>query len=370
MADSFEQVRELSEASLRALIDRGRPEERVWAIWALALRSDQLIGELALETDPNPGVRRTLAVMFAGHGELELLLALARRDPAAEVRATAMALVVRFAVASPAQPGGAALPNGSAELKAGKVAPELIAEAIATDGADTKIAVLAQVFEGSPSWLIGIAIALLEDQEPEVRFEAFEALARANEPSHALAWLEQLSDNELRLVLMKWSSGARGTRTADRVYACAQELVNASRRTRRLFIEAVLAPSWAALAPVIGDDPTMLSAFAKRGRELLRQVPDAVLVAASLAGARRNTGDEFLFELRVRFQRIERPDDQLAPLLPDYVEMLERRAQLLDNELALAAQRNELDEYALQELEGHRDELVYMARYAARLLVH
>lgn len=360
MADSFEQVRELTEASLRTMIDRGRPEERVWAIWALALRSSQVVGELALETDPDPGVRRTLAVMFAGHGELELLLALARRDPASEVRATAIQLVVRFALD-------------------GKVAPELIADAIATDGANVKIAVLSQVFEGVPSWLLGIAIALLEDQEPDVRYEAFEALVRANEPAHALAWIEQLSDNELRLALMKWSSAARGERSADRLHACAVQLVHASRRTRRLFIEAALAPSWAALAPVIGDDPTMLMAFARRGRELLRHVPSAVLVAATLAYARRHTGLDpavgaWMVELRVRFQRFsdggDSPDEQLAPLLPDYVEMLERRAQLLDNELILSAEREELDEYERDELERHRDELIYTARYAARLLVH
>ncbi len=328
----------------------------MWAIWALALRSDQLVGELAQDADPSPGVRRALAVVFAGHGELELLLALARRDPAPEVRATAMQLVVRFALD-------------------GKVASELVAEAIATDGNEVKTAVLAQVSEGAPPWLLGIAIALLEDGETEVRFEAFEALVRANEPGHALAWLEQLPDNELRLVLMKWSSAPRGERSSDRVHACATELVHASRRTRRLFMEAVLSPSWAALAPVIGDDPALLAAFARRGRELLKQVPDATLVAASLALGRRHghrdpSVDSWMAELRVRFERMPSPTAELSPLLPDYVEMCERRAAYLDSELALSIERGELDDYELDELERHRDELLYTARYAARLLVH
>ena len=48
--------------------------------------------------EPDAGVRRNLAVVLAGHGQLDLLVALAKRDPAPEVRAAAMQLVARFAI--------------------------------------------------------------------------------------------------------------------------------------------------------------------------------------------------------------------------------------------------------------------------------
>jgi hypothetical protein len=95
--DSFDDVRGLGEPELRELLDSGRPEERIWAIWALAMRSDAgTISELAHRMEPNAGVRRNLAVVLAGHGELELLVALAHRDPAPEVRAASMQLVTRL----------------------------------------------------------------------------------------------------------------------------------------------------------------------------------------------------------------------------------------------------------------------------------
>src|SRR5258706_5245891 len=98
MIEKFEDVRELGEPELRELLEHGRPEERVWAIWALALRSSDHVATLARREEPDAGVRRNLAVLLAGHGELDLLVALARRDPAPEVRAAAMQLVARLAL--------------------------------------------------------------------------------------------------------------------------------------------------------------------------------------------------------------------------------------------------------------------------------
>jgi hypothetical protein len=85
-------------AALRALLTEGRPEQRVWATWALALRHQgvpEMIQRTAVE--PDPGVRRTLAVILASHSETDLLVALARHDPALLVRASAMQLVTRLA---------------------------------------------------------------------------------------------------------------------------------------------------------------------------------------------------------------------------------------------------------------------------------
>jgi hypothetical protein len=40
--EAFEQAAKLDTAALRLLLASSRPEQRVWAIWALALRTGQL----------------------------------------------------------------------------------------------------------------------------------------------------------------------------------------------------------------------------------------------------------------------------------------------------------------------------------------
>src|SRR5690349_2327802 len=80
--ESFEEVTQLDAGALRALFRRGRPEQRIWAIWALALKTGGLVGVADPGAgDPDAGVRRTMAIMLAGHGEHEMLIELARRDP-------------------------------------------------------------------------------------------------------------------------------------------------------------------------------------------------------------------------------------------------------------------------------------------------
>src|SRR6185503_4503906 len=156
--DSFDAVRELGDVELHALLDAGRPEQRVWAIWALALRSAD-VGELGARVEPDAGVRRNLAVVLAGHGQLDLLVALAKRDPAPEVRAAAMQLVSRFAID-------------------GKLPSALVTERVTGDGSEVRIAVLGTIFGGAPAWLVELAQKLLEDVDSDVRYEAFEALLR------------------------------------------------------------------------------------------------------------------------------------------------------------------------------------------------
>ena len=169
MAGSFEDVRELGDSELRALLDRGRPEERVWAIWALALRSGGSdVGELAARAEPDAGVRRNLAIVLAGHGHLELLVALAHKDPAPEVRGAAMALVARLAMD-------------------GKLPPTLVEERAATDAPEVRTAILGTIFGSAPGWLADIAERMLDDRDPNIRYEAFEALVRAGRVDVALS---------------------------------------------------------------------------------------------------------------------------------------------------------------------------------------
>src|SRR5258706_6984832 len=222
MIEKFEDVRELGEAELRELLEHGRPEERVWAIWALALRSSDHVAALVRREEPDAGVRRNLAVLLAGHGELDLLVALARRDPAAEVRAAAMQIVARMALDD-------------------KLPSALVIERTTSDSQEVRIAVLGVVFAGAPRWLLDLAIGLLEDRDADVRYEAFEALVRAGEPAHALAWLEETPEADARIVLMRWTARTPGgnERPAERMRACAEVLASASRRLRRLLVESV-----------------------------------------------------------------------------------------------------------------------------------
>ncbi len=117
--ESFEDAATLETPALRSLLASPRPEQRVWAIWALALREagdlPELVRHVAIE--PNPGVRRTLAVIFAGHGEIERLVALARHDSEPVVRETATELVLRLAAGGAIDP--AILDDGEAGDHAG-----------------------------------------------------------------------------------------------------------------------------------------------------------------------------------------------------------------------------------------------------------
>ncbi|MBA2541599.1 MAG: hypothetical protein H0V17_18290, partial [Deltaproteobacteria bacterium] len=71
--ESFEDAAALDREQLQIVLDAGRPEQRVWAIWALALRSGGQVGAMAGRS-PDAGVRRTLAVVLAGHGETRALI--------------------------------------------------------------------------------------------------------------------------------------------------------------------------------------------------------------------------------------------------------------------------------------------------------
>lgn len=155
----FEDTRDLSTDALHALLVEGDARERVLAIWALALRLptamtmvDQLRGE------PDPGVRRALAVVLAGNGELDLLVALCRHDPSVHVRASAVQMVVRFAVADRV--------------------PWSIVSGRLTDAPEVRAAVLSQLDASAPVEVRAAAVACLRDDDEMVRREAFETCAK------------------------------------------------------------------------------------------------------------------------------------------------------------------------------------------------
>jgi len=336
--DNFDDVGRLSDDELRTLLEEGRPEQRVWAIWALALRSADA-GELGRRDEPDAGVRRNLAVVLAGHGQLELLVALARRDPAPEVRAAATQLIARFAID-------------------GKLSPSLVVER-AADAAPVRMAVLGTAFAGAPSWLAEIAVQLLEDGDPDVRYEAFEALVRIGDHGRALMWLEEAPESEARLVLMRWT--ARG-----RVHACAELLARASRRLRRLLIESVRVADWQSLEPAIGDEVTLVRALARRDPNVFEQMPTAALIRATL----RAPDDAWLAMVRDRLAHLDIPDPQLDIVLHDLRELCVRQIGEADTALHELRRNGRNVEFEIAALEDRRIVLENTLEHASRLLVH
>jgi hypothetical protein len=339
--ESFEDVRGLGENELRALLESGRPEQRVWALWALALRSVD-VAELGARVEPDAGVRRNLAVVLAGHGQIELLLALAKRDPAAEVRAAAMQLVTRLAVD-------------------GKLAHSVVIERVIGDGAEVRIAVLGCAFADAPPWLVEISEKLLEDADGDVRYEAFEALVRVGANDRALMWLEEAPEAEARLALMRWS--ARG-----RVRTCAELLARASRRMRRLLVESVRIATWQDLAPAIGDETPLIRAVARRNPNIFDEMPLSALMRATL----REPNAAWLAMVRDRLAKLETPDDpEVAAMLHDFRELCSERIVAITKAITeLRQQKDEDMEHEVAILEDQRVVLESALDHASRMLVH
>jgi hypothetical protein len=99
LLSGFYQALEQSTVQLRELTVRGDAIERVWAIWALALREGRGAHPAlltALESEPNPGTRSLCVTVLAGFRDLATLRTIAARDPAAIVRETACQALTRI----------------------------------------------------------------------------------------------------------------------------------------------------------------------------------------------------------------------------------------------------------------------------------
>ncbi|HTL38672.1 MAG TPA: hypothetical protein VL326_36325 [Kofleriaceae bacterium] len=341
--DSFDEVRTLADAELQTLLESGRPEQRVWALWALALRSTHVndIAEIGTRREPDAGVRRNLAVVLAGHGQVDLLVGLAKRDPAPEVRAAAMQLVSRLAID-------------------GKISPLLVSERVATDATEVRVAVLGTAFENAPPWLVDIAERLLDDRDGEVRYEAFEAMIRVGRQLQAMMWLEEAPEAEARLSLMRWA--ARG-----RTRECALLLQGASRRLRRLLVESVRMASWRDLEPAIGDDITLVRAVARRNPNVFDEMPLAALMRATL----REPTPAWIALIRDRFALLDHPPDEVAELLHDFRELLTKQIAECDAALQrMRAQRDDDLERGIDYLQEQRAVLEITYDHATRMVVH
>jgi hypothetical protein len=154
----IEDTEGLSKEQLHEALALGDARDRVLAIWALALRSAPLSFGNQLRHEPDPGVRRALAVVLASHGEIDLLVAICRHDPSVFVRASTVQILVRFAAAD-------------------RVPWSLVVERLA-DEADVRASVFSQLDEKAPVELRNAVESALRDRSDVVRREAFETCAR------------------------------------------------------------------------------------------------------------------------------------------------------------------------------------------------
>src|SRR4051812_4899565 len=152
----------LGDDALLALLADGTVPERVWAGWRIALRRGAAMPEIVAHVrgEPSAGVRRALLPVLVGYGELDVLVALARHDPAAAVRAAAMQLATRIA-------GQGAIP------------PAVVVEAFDADAA-VRVAILTAITAGAPEPMRALIARGLADPARSIdeRLEAFEAALR------------------------------------------------------------------------------------------------------------------------------------------------------------------------------------------------
>ena len=154
-----------------ATLLRGRPEERVRAAWGLGLSLGRgahgLLRRQALR-DRSPGVRRHLAVMLAGFGDVPTLIDLAERDPRAMVRATAAAQLARL--------GG----RDRADLQ------DLLGRWLHEQDPPVRAAIIDHLPDEAPAWLWRLADAQLEHPDVRVRRAATRNLAARVQGAEAL----------------------------------------------------------------------------------------------------------------------------------------------------------------------------------------
>jgi hypothetical protein len=178
--EGFEATAGLEAGALQALLVEGRPEERVWAAWRIALRVGGAMPEIVAHVagEPSPGVRRALLVILAGHREYDVLVALARHDPAIAVRAHAMQMITALAAQ-------------------GAIPMIVVTEGHRAGPTEIRCAILRGVSAGAPELLRELVVNGLGASAADEQVEAFDAALRDGDPALraiALRWLGRASD--------------------------------------------------------------------------------------------------------------------------------------------------------------------------------
>jgi hypothetical protein len=184
---SFAEVSGLPDGELRELLGSSDEVTRVWAAWALGLRLGGRVAATLTEVvheAPEPGVRRQLAVILAGLGKLDVLLAMADGDPDAWARATAARYVARLAVTRPAAWAAVARLLGDHERRVREVLVQEVPRAVP---APVRTARLARAADVSAD----VRRALLERVEEDAEDTELAGALRAQLPGEPEAELRR-----------------------------------------------------------------------------------------------------------------------------------------------------------------------------------
>ncbi len=265
MVDSFEQARALSRSELQELLASERPEQRLWAIWALALALGDAAGDFAhrILDEPDPGVRRHLAVVLAGHGEHDLLLELVTEDRSPVVRESTIALLVRIAAGTPASHPRAARMRSILE-EAERGPPAL------------RSALVGAIGKAAPDYQVEIARRALASDVVDVQAEAFEALLRIDSVETtrvARLWFRGRAD--LASYVERWLRAADMRSLAEAIHDLPMQL-------RGAVLVKLRAPPWPVVELLVGNDFELLRSLLSRTDV---SIPATVLAKAVLRGA-------------------------------------------------------------------------------------
>lgn len=226
--DGFEDTQGLSSERLYELLETSDARARVFAIWALGLRSAcAVVMADQLRAEPDAGVRRALAVVLAGEGELDLLVAMCRHDPSVHVRASTVPMVMRFAAA-------------------GRIPWSIVIGRLA-DEAPVRAAVIGQVDASSPQELRAAAVAALHDEADVVRREAFEtcvSLAREGAVATDVLRdaLDQMTEAECMNALSTWFSIEHASAIGELLAPARRPVRECALRLRPFLVRTDLAP--------------------------------------------------------------------------------------------------------------------------------
>lgn len=265
VVECFEQARALSRSELQLLLTSDRPEQRLWAIWALALALGDGAGDFAhrILDEPDPGVRRHLAVVLAGHGEHDLLLELVTEDRSPVVRESTIALVVRIAAGTPASHPRATRMRAILE-EAERAAPAI------------QISLLTAIGKAAPDYQTAIARRALASEVVDVQAEAFEALLRIDsEETTQVARLWFRGRADLASYVERWLRAADMRSLAEAIHDLPMQL-------RGAVLVKLRAPPWPVVELLVGSDFELLRSLLSRTDV---SIPATVLAKAVLSGA-------------------------------------------------------------------------------------
>jgi hypothetical protein len=296
MVDGFDETRRLADGALHALLEQGRPEERVWAAWQIALRVGGAMPHIVehVSGEPSAGVRRALLVILAGHGEYDVLVALARRDPALEVRAQAMQMVTGLAAQ-------------------GAIAAVVVTDAYAVGPTAIRCAILRGMPATTPDPLREMVLEGMRRGEPEVQLEAFDAALRDDISDQRRAAIRWLGRAPAAVVDEAWQRV--------QVFPQLQIIAELRRVNVTIQTQALVRLTRFPIA-VVGELARDARACQiRRGREDFRTAPIELCARAIVAGCAVG----FVELLTRQLVELEAAPLALAPVLADLLAHLETR---------------------------------------------